>query len=69
MTRPEWWTDADQAECNCALWHVIDLGYDLTPEQRAPMWELFFEWLYRRRLLSKAEFYRRRHLEAFLGSG
>ena len=66
MTRPEWWTDADQAELDIALWTIVEGFWDATPEERRPLWELLLDWHHKRCLLSKAEYYRRRHLERSL---
>ena len=62
-----WWTEADQAELEVALWELVyrlSFTEDLTTRHR--MIEVFLDWREKRDLLSKAEHLRRRHIEKLL---
>lgn len=65
---PPWWTEADQAEWDLVLWTVVDAIFDLErgDPRTAVIVGLAIEWCTARSLLSKAEWYRRRHLQAHL---
>ena len=52
---PAWWTAADQAELDVAIWTILDGP----AEARGPCWDLLEVWLTGRRLLSKAQWLRR----------
>jgi hypothetical protein len=56
-----WWTEADQAELDVAIWNVVDAGL-ANPACRDEVISLLCDWYERRMLMSKAEWLRRRHL-------
>jgi len=67
LSHPIWWTEADQAELDAALWEMVCALDGLEDkEARGRIIDLVLEWRERRMLLSKAEWFRRRHVEAML---
>lgn len=58
---PVWWTAADQAELDAAIFQIIDGCYEMPKDdpRRGRCWDLLDDWLCKRRLLSKAQWLRR----------
>lgn len=68
MATAPWWTEADQAELNLALWTMI-CALETIPKghpARGVIIDAVLEWRQLRILTSKAEWFRRRHLLAQL---
>ena len=64
---PPWWTEADQAEFDTAAWELVCvLDGDTDTVRRHEAIQALIDWRYRRNLLSKAEWLRRRHVERML---
>lgn len=60
MSAP-WWTEADQAELETAIWAMVDAAL-ADPSCRRKVVALLCRWYEVRMLVSKAEWLRRRHL-------
>ena len=56
-----WWTEADQAELDLAIYAMVDAALS-EPACRLEVVTLLMDWYERRLLVSKAEWLRRRHL-------
>lgn len=56
-----WWTEADQAELETAIWAMVDAAL-ADPSCRKKVVALLCRWYELRMLVSKAEWLRRRHL-------
>jgi len=69
MATAPWWTEADQAETNLAVWVLVGAleampaGHPL----RAVIIQATIDWYVGRCLASRAEWFRRQHLLALLG--
>jgi hypothetical protein len=60
---PPWWTDADQAELDVAIWALIVALEVVEGPKRGQLIEAVLDWWRMRHLVSKAEWLRGRHLE------
>lgn len=67
MTTAPWWTEADEAELNIAVWELVCVLDGITDIVRRRLAiQALLDWYKRRCLLSRAEWLRRRHLTAYL---
>ena len=65
--RPPYWTEADQAEADLVALELVDLWRSDAPrEAKVKATDAAAEWVWRRRLVSRADYYRRRHIERAL---